>query len=86
MCMRDAGLSIWRILQKSEPELDADDASAKEGGWEMVLDMDLNVQTNLVASAISDDGRWIAVSDYYETKLFYVEHAVSLPVLDLFFY
>lgn len=28
------------------------------------------LQTNLIASAVSNDGRWLAVSDLYETKLF----------------
>jgi hypothetical protein len=35
--------------------------------------MDLQVQTNLTASAISDDGRWMVVSDMYESKLFRLE-------------
>lgn len=39
-------------------------------GWEKVLDMELNVHTNVLASAISDDGRWLVVSDLYESKLF----------------
>ena len=30
----------------------------------------LQVQTNLVASAVSNDGKWLAVSDLFETKLF----------------
>lgn len=28
------------------------------------------LQTNLIASAVSSDGKWLAVSDLYETKLF----------------
>lgn len=39
-------------------------------GYEKVLELDLKVQTNLIASAISHDGKWLAVSDLYETKLF----------------
>ncbi|KAI0359174.1 WD40 repeat-like protein [Trametes cingulata] len=72
MCTREAGLSVWRIAkrqQKGEDE-DGDVQSSQDGGWERVLDMDLNVQTNVSAGAISDDGRWIAVADWYETKLF----------------
>ncbi|KZT74838.1 WD40 repeat-like protein [Daedalea quercina L-15889] len=75
LCMRDTSLTVWRVLQRRDPNsldmenLDLDDEKP-DGGFERILDMDLNVHTNLVASAISDDGRWIAVSDWYETKLF----------------
>ncbi|KAK7463831.1 U3 small nucleolar RNA-associated protein [Stygiomarasmius scandens] len=70
-CMRDSGLSVWRILNKprihddSEIEVETDDAS-----WEKCLEMDFDIHTNLVASAMSDDGKWLVVSDMYETKLF----------------
>ncbi|KAJ7139903.1 WD40-repeat-containing domain protein [Mycena epipterygia] len=71
-CARDAGLGIWRILKKPSPSTDepsaVDDIDA--AGWEKVLDMELNVHTNLLASAISDNGRWLVVSDLYESKLF----------------
>jgi hypothetical protein len=36
----------------------------------------LRVHTNLVASAISDDGRWLVVSDAYEMKLFLLQAGV----------
>lgn len=84
MCMRDAGVSVWRVHRRrlltyneENPNVDL----PADGGWEPVLDMDLNVHTNLVASAISDDGQWIAVSDWYESKLFRVEILVSDPYL-----
>ena len=81
LCTREAGISVWRILkgkvneETEEPE--AFDGEDKEGGFERVLDMDLNVHSNLVASAISDDGKWVVVSDWYETKLFRMEISVS---------
>ena len=43
--------------------------------------MVLNVRTNLIASAISDDGAWLVVSDFYETKLFSLEATVSVSRL-----
>ncbi|KAF8139959.1 WD40 repeat-like protein [Boletus edulis] len=74
-CMHETGLNIWRVLDipsramiidgrdnSTDPELRV--------SWESVLEMELNAQTNLIASALSDDGRWIVVSDLYETKLF----------------
>ena len=75
MCVREAGVTVWRIpkrKQKSgeEVEMDIDPIETPDESWCRVLDMDLNVSTNLVSGAISDDGRWIAVADWYETKLF----------------
>lgn len=74
-CMRDAGLSVWRIKARPSGDEELSDVEAtsphfRASGWEKVLEMDLNVNTNLVASAISDDGRWLVASDLYETKLF----------------
>jgi len=84
-CAREAGLSVWRIQKRPEeggvasgtreqqPEVDLDDSLMTEpfsGGWEKVLEMDLNVHSNIVGHEISDDGKWLAVSDLYESKLF----------------
>ncbi|TFK41379.1 WD40-repeat-containing domain protein [Crucibulum laeve] len=76
--MREAGVTVWRIKSRpEEPEegekvygLDAEPEEAYTGGWEKVLEMDLNVSTNLVACEISANGEWLVVSDLYETKLF----------------
>ena len=80
MCTREAGLTVWRIAKRKPKgdDLDADleGPSTQDGGWERVLDMDLTVQTNIAAGAISDDGRWIAVADWYETKLFQLTEEV----------
>lgn len=86
LCQRDAGVSIWRIREKErgpgEGEEDAESAEPPPsiGGWEPVLDMDLTVHTNLIASAISDDGRWVVVSDWYESKLFRLHRLVRNPL------
>ncbi|BGP41474.1 U3 small nucleolar RNA-associated protein [Rhodotorula kratochvilovae] len=39
-------------------------------GYEKVAELELKVQTNLITSAVSPDGKWLAASDLYETKLF----------------
>ncbi|KAI0768510.1 WD40 repeat-like protein [Trametes elegans] len=72
VCTRDAGLTVWRIPKRqlrADEDVDIPPPGSQDG-WERVLDMDLNVQTNISAGAISDDGQWIAVADWYETKLF----------------
>jgi U3 small nucleolar RNA-associated protein 4 len=77
-CMRDSGFSVWRIPLKRSPSNDEDFEDISDvAGWEKVLEMDFKVQTNLVASAISDDGRWLVVSDSRETKLFSLTTDVS---------
>ncbi|KAF9480459.1 WD40 repeat-like protein [Pholiota conissans] len=80
-CVREAGLSVWRITKKpdgmekeKEPEAhaepDEEEFEPFAGGWEKVLEMDLNVHSNITNHEISDDGNWLAVSDLYESKLF----------------
>jgi len=67
----DAGLAVWRLPEMCSVKEDSDVVPVgKTDGWSKVLEMTLRVQTNLVASAISDDGQWLAVSDAFETKLF----------------
>ncbi|KAM0748661.1 WD40 repeat-like protein [Meredithblackwellia eburnea MCA 4105] len=58
--------------EEEEEEGEEEEKEGEEGGkgWKKVLEMVLKLQTNLVASAISDDGKWLAVADLYETKLF----------------
>ncbi|WRT70913.1 uncharacterized protein IL334_007912 [Kwoniella shivajii] len=56
---KDRGVGIWKILDDEE-------------GWEKVLEMELKLRTNLISSSISSDGKWLAVSDLYETKLFHL--------------
>ncbi|KAF8168321.1 WD40-repeat-containing domain protein [Crassisporium funariophilum] len=73
-CVREAGLSVWRI-QKRPEEAPQQDISMEEeepfaGGWEKVLEMELVVHSNIIAHEISDDGRWLVISDLYSTKLF----------------
>ena len=75
LSLRDTGVTIWRILGKSSNEQSSGDY--EHGGWEKLLEMDLNVRTNLVAGAISQDGRWIAVADHFEVKLFSFHTSVS---------
>lgn len=69
---RSNGDSLFgsRFGGSSEAGQDEEELLDETSGWQKVLDMDLKLQTNLVASAVSSDGKWLAVSDLYETKLF----------------
>jgi U3 small nucleolar RNA-associated protein 4 len=92
-CIREAGLTVWKLADKPPhqessgeegmmegdvpPEVSQADEDAYAGGWEKVLEMDLNVASNIAAHRISDDGSWLAVSDMFETKLFRLQTDVS---------
>ena len=79
----DTGLTVWRLPEEpsvqEEPSL-----SGESPSWQKVLEMSLRVQTNLVASAISDDGHWLAVSDAFEAKLFWLQVDVRIFSLALY--
>lgn len=79
LAAQDESVSVWRILERKKTTVGEEETEGEElgGGWEKVLEMDLNVQSNIVACDISDDGKWIAVADWYETKLFRLETTVS---------
>jgi U3 small nucleolar RNA-associated protein 4 len=59
------------------------DVEQYRGGWDRVLEMDQNVSTNIIASEISDDGRWLVTSDLYETKPFALQKKVHLHIHSL---
>lgn len=72
-CLRESGVTIWRIKRTAvlrEKEVSHEATEERLDNWERLVEMGLNNETNLLASAISDDGRWFVVSDYFETKLF----------------
>ncbi|KAF8807204.1 WD40 repeat-like protein [Phlegmacium glaucopus] len=78
-CVREAGLTVWRIHNKPEDKCEGDDKNVDmsgaipepfAGGWDKVLEMEFLVHSNIIAHEISDDGQWLAISDMYETKLF----------------
>jgi U3 small nucleolar RNA-associated protein 4 len=70
----DTVLTVWRLPEKPSLGEERPLTLSGEGpGWHKILEMNLRVQTNIIASAISDDGRWLAVSDAYEAKLFWLQ-------------
>jgi U3 small nucleolar RNA-associated protein 4 len=71
----DSGISLWKIDEPIEelrglPHIAVDD----DASWNKILEMELRISTNLISSAISDDGTWLAVSDTLETKLFHLSY------------
>lgn len=54
---RARGVGIWRV-------------HPNENGWEKLLEMELRLRTTIIATTISEHGKYLAVSDLYETKLF----------------
>lgn len=68
VCRKDDGISIWRIEERRRK--DEDDDEEESEGYEKVLEMELSTRTNLTSCAVSDDGRWLAVADLEDVKLF----------------
>lgn len=73
----ESALALYRLAPVSRGEngrlAKEDGGESLGGGWEKVLDLELTATTGLVASAVSDDGRWLAVSDLGETRVFYLD-------------
>lgn len=91
-CVREAGVTVWKIQRRqdgNEGETEQGQAQAEPqevdpeppGGWEHVLELDLAVRCNILDHEISDDGRWLVVSDLYETKLFSLQEVGSILLL-----
>ncbi|KAJ9476934.1 U3 small nucleolar RNA-associated protein 4 [Pseudozyma hubeiensis] len=73
---REQSIGIWDLGSQSELLSVAQASQAGESlqqqapSWAKLLEMEVKVDSNLVCVAISNDGRYLALSDLYETKLF----------------
>ncbi|KZS96154.1 WD40 repeat-like protein [Sistotremastrum niveocremeum HHB9708] len=67
ICRQERTLSVWKL------DLIVNNVGNEEPIWFKVAEAELNPQTNLTTSAISANGRWIAISDFTETRLFKLE-------------
>ena len=78
----DDTIHIWKIRKEQHNDSEPDEIVGLkkiwgvESGYEKVLEMELETTTNICSSAVSEDGRWLAVSDVYETKLFELRDVV----------
>ncbi|KAG8686907.1 U3 small nucleolar RNA-associated protein [Ceratobasidium sp. 395] len=69
-------VGVWRLPERASSSSDELGVSVGGGGgadWEKLLEMELRFRTNITAGVISADGRWLAVTDAWETKLFSLE-------------
>lgn len=66
---REQSVGIWTVEDSTS--------------WRKVLELELKVRSNLVATAISADGNFLAVSDLYETKLYDMRGATPKRVAGL---
>lgn len=79
LCRRSNSLTLWRFNITSTQENGTNEESDHQNDWEEILEMELQFKNNLVASAISNDGAWIAVSSLSELKLFrLIDHKVNM--------
>ncbi|TKY90473.1 hypothetical protein EX895_000471 [Sporisorium graminicola] len=73
---REQSIGIWDLGSQSELASVAQASQAGESlqqqqpSWAKLLEMEVRVDSNLVCVAISHDGRYLAFSDLYETKLY----------------
>ncbi len=69
-CMDDTTVSLWKI---DHAEMVHAEGGEPSGSWAKLAELDLKVKTNLTACALSSDGTWLAIADFYETRLFKLE-------------
>lgn len=71
---REKSVAIWQL-----PEYQADGIQSSvangldQSAWTKVVEMQVKLKTNLVCAELSSDGRYMAVGDLYETKLYRLE-------------
>ena len=91
-CAREAALTVWKIQNKPEDKYNGEEIEENvdmsgaipeplAGGWDKALEMEFVVHSNIIAHEISDDGKWLVISDMYETKLFKLQIDVSFSLL-----
>ncbi|KAF9365124.1 U3 small nucleolar RNA-associated protein [Mortierella sp. NVP85] len=84
LCRQTNGIKVWRLGKSASP---VQPFSEIEIGAHMdliepqqaILEMSFKDDRNLTASALSEDGHWIAVADIEEVKLFRVDENPSKP-------
>lgn len=78
-------MAVWKVLGQAKSVSQYELAANSNGerflsdsqGYEKILDMDLDMTTNICASAVSEDGRWLVIADVYDIKLFELRKQVG---------
>lgn len=71
------GINLWSLNAVNGSKSSGRNALNKAQEYQKLLEMELSTQTNLISSAISDDGKWLAASDSYEVRLWRLKTSVS---------
>ncbi|OZJ06653.1 hypothetical protein BZG36_00273 [Bifiguratus adelaidae] len=84
MCRNPNSVKVWRLGKAAQPgqsclELDIGQQLELLEPQQAILEMHVQTERNLTASAISEDGQWITVADVEEIKLFRVEQDGDHP-------
>ncbi|KAF9931218.1 U3 small nucleolar RNA-associated protein [Mortierella antarctica] len=84
MCRQEHGVKVWRLGKSASPiqpfsELEIGAHMDLIEPQQAILEMNFKTDRNLTASALSEDGHWIAVADIEEVKLFRVDESKSHP-------
>ncbi|KAJ1030410.1 hypothetical protein NDA16_001319 [Ustilago loliicola] len=67
---REQSIGIWDLGSKEDLSLASSETAQQQPSWTKLLELELKLDSNLVTVSIADNGRYLAFSDLYETKLY----------------
>ncbi|KAF8977024.1 U3 small nucleolar RNA-associated protein [Entomortierella lignicola] len=84
LCRQEHSVKVWRIGKSALPvqpyaEIEIGAHMDLIEPQQAILEMNFKDDRNLTATALSEDGHWIAVADIEEVKLFRIDEHPSLP-------
>ncbi|KAG0035119.1 U3 small nucleolar RNA-associated protein [Podila clonocystis] len=84
LCRQEHGVKVWRLGKSAAPvqpysELEIGAHMDLIEPQQAILEMNFKDDRNLTASALSEDGHWIAVADIEEVKLFRIDENPTQP-------
>jgi len=79
----ESRVNVWR-LGEVHPDLGEEEGPMRRGGegWEKVLEMELQLKSGITSCALSRDGRWLAVSDVEDVKLFHLQQGEAAGTIE----
>ncbi|KAF9201809.1 U3 small nucleolar RNA-associated protein [Haplosporangium sp. Z 27] len=84
LCRQEHSVKVWRIGKSALPvqpyaEIEIGAHMDLIEPQQAILEMNFKDDRNLTATALSEDGHWIAVADIEEVKLFRIDEHPSIP-------